>query len=66
VLTGIALVLLVWFAVVNLQEVRIRFWLTTTAAPLIVVILISGVLGAAVSGLWARRRRRRTSGADSA
>ena len=65
VLTGVVLVLLIWFAVVNLQRVRIHFWLTTTAAPLIVVIVISGVLGAAVSGLWSRHRRRRSGGADS-
>ncbi|MDA8317767.1 MAG: LapA family protein [Actinomycetota bacterium] len=64
VLTGVVLALLVWFAIANFQDVTIRFWLTTTSAPLIVVIAISGVLGAAVSALWARRRRRRTSGAD--
>lgn len=65
VLTGVVLALLVWFAVANFQDVTIRFWLTTTSAPLIVVIVISGVLGAAVSGLWGRRRRRRTSGGES-
>lgn len=62
VLGGITLVLLIWFAVANLQDVRIRFWVTTTAAPLIVVIVISGALGAAASALWARSRRRRRAG----
>ncbi len=59
VLTGVALVLLVWFAVANFQDVRIHFWVSTTSAPLIVVIVISGFLGASVSGLWSRRRRKR-------
>jgi uncharacterized integral membrane protein len=65
VVTGIALAVLLWFAFANLQRVSIRFWLTTTSAPLIVVIVISGFLGAAASGLWslaARRRRRDGTG----
>lgn len=62
---GVVLVLLVWFAVANLQDVKIRFWVTTTAAPLIVVVALSGFLGAAAFGLWTRlRRRRRAGGAD--
>lgn|GEM_PF-1168733 len=56
---GLTLVLLVWFAVANLQEVRIRFWVTQTAAPLVVVVVISAMLGAGASALWTRRRRRR-------
>jgi uncharacterized integral membrane protein len=62
VLTGIAAVLLVWFALANLQDVKIRYWLTSSRAPLIVVIVISGLLGAALAGLVSRmaRRRRRT------
>ncbi|MDA8310458.1 MAG: LapA family protein [Actinomycetota bacterium] len=59
VLAGVMAVLLVWFAVVNLQQVQIQFWVRTTTAPLIVVIVISGLLGAAVAGLWGRLRRRR-------
>ncbi len=66
VLTGIVLALLVWFAVANFQDVRIQFWMTTATAPLIAVIVISGVLGAAASGLWSWRRRRRTTGANGA
>lgn len=64
VLAGVTLVLLVWFAVANLQDVKIRFWVTTASAPLIVVIVISGFLGAAVSALWAHLRRRRRAGGD--
>lgn len=59
VLTGVVAVLLVWFALVNLQDVRIHFWLTSTKSPLIVVIVISGVLGAAIALLLSRISRRR-------
>lgn len=59
VVTGVAVVLLAWFAFANLQAVRIRFWLTTAHAPLILVIVISGVLGALVPGVWSRVARRR-------
>jgi uncharacterized integral membrane protein len=58
VLIGVVAVLLVWFALANLQDVPIHFWITTTRAPLIVVIALSGVLGAVI-GLLAGRRRRR-------
>ncbi|HUA96491.1 MAG TPA: LapA family protein [Acidimicrobiales bacterium] len=59
VMTGIAAVLLVWFALANLTKVSITFWVSTARAPLIVVILISGALGAAVALLISRSRRRR-------
>lgn len=63
VVTGVAAVLLAWFALVNLQSVRIHFWLTSAHAPLILVIVISGALGALVPGVWALvTRRRRASG----
>lgn len=58
-LTGVAAVLLVWFALANLTKVSITFWVSTARAPLIVVILISGALGAAVALLVSRSRRRR-------
>lgn len=57
VLIGVVAVLLVWFALANLQDVKIHFWLSTTRAPLIVVIIIAGVLGALVGMLVSRRRR---------
>lgn len=63
VAVGVLAVLLVWFAVANLQGVKIRFWLTSAHAPLIVVIAISGCLGAAVAALAGRvSSRRRRSG----
>ena len=57
VLIGVTAVLLVWFALANLQDVPIHFWVTTTRAPLIVVIAISGAFGALIGALVARRRR---------
>lgn len=62
--SGVLVALLVWFAVANLQGVRIRFWLTSASAPLIVVIVISGFLGAAVAGLVGRASRRRGRSGD--
>lgn len=58
VLVGVLAVLLVWFAFANLHEVNINFWLSTRRAPLIVVIVISGLLGAMVGRLVSRRRSR--------
>ncbi len=57
--TGVAAALLVWFALVNLTKVSITFWVSTARAPLIVVILISGALGAVLALLVSRSRRRR-------
>lgn len=59
VLTGVVAVLLVWFALANLTTVPITFWVSTSKAPLILVIVISGVLGAAIALLLTRRSRRR-------
>jgi uncharacterized integral membrane protein len=59
---GVAAVLLVWFALDNLQTVEIHFWVHTTKAPLLVVVAIALALGAAVFVLVSRftRRRQRT------
>lgn len=62
VATGVALTLLLWFAFANLQRVPIHFWLVSASAPLIVVIVVSGFLGAAVSALWSWSARRRKRG----
>ena len=56
VAVGAAIVLLVWFAIANLSDVRIDFWLIHRQAPLIVVIVISGLLGALITALAMRRR----------
>jgi uncharacterized integral membrane protein len=49
-------VLLGWFALANIGRVRIDFWLFHRQAPLIVVILISGLLGALITFLIMRRK----------
>jgi uncharacterized integral membrane protein len=53
-----AVVLLVWFALANLRDVRIDFWVFSRQAPLILVIVISGLLGALITALVMRRRPR--------
>jgi uncharacterized integral membrane protein len=53
---AIAVVLLVWFALANLRDVRIDFWVVNRQAPLILVIVISGLLGALIGALVTRRR----------
>ena len=60
VLSGVAAALFVWFAVANLQKVPVHFWLSTTSAPAIVVIVVSGAFGFAGGLLtsWFRRRNR--------
>jgi uncharacterized integral membrane protein len=55
---GAAVILLVWFAVANLNDVRIDFWVVHRQAPLILVIVISGLLGALITWLVMRRRPR--------
>lgn len=59
VVGGVVLAVLVWFAFANLQGVPIHFWVVTRTAPLIVVVAISGALGAAAAVTWTRVRRRR-------
>jgi uncharacterized integral membrane protein len=54
---GVIAVLLVWFALANLSSVKIDFWVYHATAPLIVVIAISGLLGAGVALLAVRHRR---------
>jgi uncharacterized integral membrane protein len=53
---AVALILLVWFALANLRDVRIDFWVFNRQAPLILVIVISGLLGALIGALVMRRR----------
>jgi uncharacterized integral membrane protein len=57
-LAGILLlgILLGWFALANIRKVQIDFWLFHRQAPLIVVILISGLLGALMTFLIMRRK----------
>lgn len=53
---GVAAALLAWFALGNLRSVSIEFWVTQERAPLIVVIAISGLLGALIATMALRRR----------
>ena len=53
---AVAVVLLVWFALANLRRVRIDFWVFHRQAPLILVIVISGLLGALITALVMRRK----------
>jgi uncharacterized integral membrane protein len=55
---GAAAVLLVWFALANLRRVQIDFWVFNRQAPLILVIVISGLLGSLITALIMRRRPR--------
>ena len=53
---AVAVVLLVWFALANLRKVQIDFWVFHRQAPLILVIVISGLLGALITALIMRRK----------
>jgi len=53
---AVAAILLVWFAVANLGRVRIDFWVFHRQAPLILVIVIAGLLGALITALIMRRK----------
>ena len=53
---AVAVVLLAWFALANLRNVRIDFWVFNRQAPLILVIVISGLLGALITALVMRRK----------
>jgi uncharacterized integral membrane protein len=61
VLTATAAILLLWFVVSNWQSVRIHFWVTSTRAPLFIVIVLAAALGGAV-GWFLNRYRRAPSG----
>jgi uncharacterized integral membrane protein len=56
----VAAVLLVWFALGNFHRVNIDFWVFHRQAPLILVILISGLLGALITALIMRRKPKGT------
>lgn len=51
--------LLILFAALNSQSVRIHWLFTTTQVPLILVIVACGLIGAAIASLFAWRRRGR-------
>ena len=53
---AVAVILLAWFALANLRRVQIDFWVFHRQAPLILVIVISGLLGALITALVMRRK----------
>ena len=63
VLTGVVAVLLVWFALINLQDVTMHWIVGTTHTPLIVLVAICLLIGAGV-GFAAGRRSRTTTKSD--
>ncbi len=60
IVIAVAVVLLVWFALGNFHRVGIDFWVYNRQAPLILVILISGLLGALIAALVMRRKPKQT------
>jgi uncharacterized integral membrane protein len=54
---GVAAVLLIWFALANLQEVEIHFWVFTAHTSLITVVAITAILGGLLGIQLVRRRR---------
>jgi len=59
---GLAAVLLVWFAVDNRSSVPVHFWVHTSSAPLIVVVVIAALLGVLIGAFVRRRRKTPTPG----
>jgi uncharacterized integral membrane protein len=57
-------VLLIAFGLSNTKDVPIDWLFTTTKTPLILVIIVSALLGAALGGLVARGRSRRRGPRD--
>lgn len=64
VVSGVVAVLLIWFAFANLQNVTIHFWVSSSKAPLIVVVVIAALLGMATAALISRARRHRHRNED--
>ena len=57
VVLGIAVILLVWFALANSARVEVDFIIFDRDARLIYVIIVSAVLGAIIGALVRRSRR---------
>jgi uncharacterized integral membrane protein len=55
---GVLGAVLVVFAVLNSQDVRVHWLVTSSTAPLIIVIVICGAVGFAVGWLVSRRSAR--------
>ncbi len=55
----VAIVLFIWFVLANLQQVEVTWWVFSTQASLVVVILLSALLGAGITFFFIRLRRPR-------
>ena len=55
-------VVVIVFAAINTQQVRVHWAVTTTRAPLVVVILVSGLIGAAIGAIVRHRHGRAPAG----
>ncbi len=55
----IAIALFIWFVLANLQQVEVTWWVFSTQASLVVVILLSALLGAGITFFFTRPRRPR-------
>ncbi len=55
----IAIGLFIWFVLANLQQVEVTWWVFSTQASLVVVILLSALLGAGITFFFTRLRRPR-------
>ncbi len=55
----IAIALFIWFVLANLQQVEVTWWVFSTQASLVVVILLSALLGAGITFFFTRLRRPR-------
>jgi uncharacterized integral membrane protein len=53
---AVMVIVLGWFAAANTRRVQIDFWVFHRQAPVILVILISGLLGALIALLIMRRK----------
>ncbi len=51
----VLVVLVVWFALTNFQDVRVKFFFVSTTAPLFIVIVASLLAGLALGYLVGRR-----------
>ena len=58
----VLIVVVIVFAAINTQQVRIHWAVTTTRAPMVVVIVVSGLIGAAIGAIARHRHGRQPAG----
>ena len=57
IVIAVCVVLLLLFAILNIDDVRVDFAVDTVAAPLVVVIALCALLGFVIGWFIGRRRR---------